>query len=242
MKAMILAAGLGTRLQPYTLTKPKALVPVHGIPMLEIIIKRLKKFGFSEIIINIHHFSDQIREFLSIHRNFDIHIELSDESAQLLETGGGLVKAKKFFSDGKPFLVHNVDVLTDINLTDLYAHHIKYDTLATLAVKNRPTSRPLLINQEQQLCGWFNNQTGQKLITRSSGEDLTSIAFSCVYVMNPEIFKLITETGKFSIMAPFLRLASNHVIMTWNHSQNIWFDLGRTENLPNAEPFVEKVI
>jgi NDP-sugar pyrophosphorylase family protein len=242
MKAMILAAGLGTRLQPFTLTKPKALVPVNGIPVLEIIIRRLKKYGISEIIINVHHFADQIREFLSFHHNFDISIDISDETSQLLETGGGLVKAGHFFNDGNPFLVHNVDVLTDFNIAELYEYHLKNKSLATLAVKERKTSRSLLINKEHQLCGWKNNQTGETIIARNTTENLIPIAFSCVYVLNPEIFTMITETGKFSIMDSFLRLATNYNISTWPHPQNFWYDIGKAENLAMAEPFVNMVI
>ncbi len=239
---MILAAGLGTRLQPYTFSKPKALVPVNGIPILEIIIRRLKKYGISEIVINVHHFADQIKEFLAFHNNFDISIQISDETSQLLETGGGLVKAGNFFRDGKPFLVHNVDVLTDFNINDLFEYHLKNRPLATLAVKDRITSRSLLINKELQLCGWRNNQTGETKIARKTTEKLIPIAFSCVYVLDPEIFTLITETGKFSIMDSFLRLASENDILTWPHPQNFWYDLGRTENLAIAGPFVEKVL
>jgi len=242
MKAMILAAGLGTRLQPFTFTKPKALVTIQGVPMLEIVIRRLKKFGISEIIINVHHFADQIREFLAEKHDFDISITISDESEQLLETGGGLMKARTFFRDGKPFLVHNVDVLTDLNIHELLSYHLTYNPLATLAVKDRITSRSLLINKEHLLCGWRNNQTGQTRLSGSLESDLMPVGFSCIYVLNPEIFDRITETGKFSIMDSFLRLACDHRILTWPHDQNFWYDLGRTENLTNAAPFVEKVI
>lgn len=242
MKAMILAAGMGTRLHPHTLTKPKALVLVHGIPMLEIIIRRLKKYGFTDIIINIHHFADQISSFLAQHDNFGISITLSDETSLLLETGGGLVKARDFFNDRKPFLVHNVDALTDFNINHLVDHHNKSKALITLAVKDRNTSRSLLINTEHQLCGWRNNQTGQTVISRGKEADLIPIAFSCAYVMNPEIFQHITETGKFSIMDTFLRLAATETIQTWRHDQNFWLDLGRTENLEKAESLVEQVI
>ena len=239
---MILAAGLGTRLHPFTLTKPKALVKVKGIPMLEIIIRRLIKFGITEIIINVHHFPDLIKEFILSHNNFDISISFSDETSGLLETGGGLVKARDFFNDGKPFLVHNVDALTDLNITDLFNFHIKNKPLATLAVKDRITSRSLLINQDQILCGWINNETGETKIRRKEINNLKPIAFSCVYILEPEIFSLISETGKFSIMDTFLRLSSDYNILTWQHPENFWWDMGRTENLAKAEPYVDIVL
>ncbi len=239
---MILTAGLGTRLHPYTLHKPKALVEVNGIPMLEIIIRRLIKNGITGIIINVHHFAGQIKEFLSFHNNFNISVFLSDETSQLLETGGGLVKAKWFFNDGKPFLVHNLDALTNFNISELYNYHLLHKPLATLAVKQRDTSRSLLINEKKLLCGWKNNQTGETIITGETMEVLQPFGFSGVYILDPSIFDLITETGKFSIMDVFLRLARDHNILTWDHPQNFWYDMGRTENLETAGRFVDLVI
>lgn len=238
MKAMILAAGMGTRLQPLTLTKPKALVEVKGIPMLEIVIKRLIKFGFTDIIINIHHFGDQIIEFLRRNDNFGISITISDERDLLLDTGGGLLKAKDFFADGKPFLVHNVDILTNLDLGLLYEAHAKNNSLATLAVKDRHTSRSLLIGADQSLCGWKNHQSGKTIIAKGEEADLHPIAFSAVYVLNPEIFPLISEKGVFSIMDVFLRLAGMHTIQTYRHDLDFWVDLGRVENLKEAEQYI----
>jgi NDP-sugar pyrophosphorylase family protein len=240
MKAMILAAGMGTRLHPLTLSKPKALVEVNGTPMLEIVIRRLIKYGFKDIVINVHHFADQIVSFLKNNHNFGISITISDETDLLLDTGGGLLKARDFLSDGHPFLVHNVDILTDFNLTDLYNYHIQNKPLATLAVKDRTTSRSFLINTKQELCGWRNNQTGKTIIAKGIEKDLSPIAFSCVHVMNPEIFDYITETGVFSITDTYLRLASNHTILTWSHNQSMWFDLGRVANLQEAEQYLNQ--
>jgi NDP-sugar pyrophosphorylase family protein len=241
MKAMILAAGMGTRLKPLTLTKPKALVEVKGKPMLEIVIRRLIRFGFTDIIINVHHFADQIIDFLKLNRNFGISIAISDETNLLLDTGGGLLKAKDFFDDGKPFLVHNVDILTDLHLTDLYNSHLTLKPLATLAVKERSTSRSLLIDRNQELSGWKNNQSGKIIIAKGSESALLPIAFSAVYVVNPEIFPLITESGVFSIMDVFLRLAGHYPILTYRHDQDFWIDLGRVENLKEAEFYMDRI-
>lgn len=241
MKAMILAAGMGTRLQPLTLTKPKALVEVNGVSMLEIAIKRLIKYGFTDVIVNVHHFADQIISFLKKNDNFGISITISEETDLLLDTGGGLLKAKDFFNDGKPFLVHNVDVLTNFNLTDLYNYHLLHKPLATLAVKDRPTSRSFLINKNKELCGWKNNETNQTIIAKGNEAELSPIAFSCVHVMSPEIFPLITETGVFSITNTYLRLAANHSILTWSHNNDVWFDLGRISNLREAEKHINKL-
>jgi NDP-sugar pyrophosphorylase family protein len=238
MKAMILAAGMGTRLHPLTLTKPKALVEVKGTPMLEIVIRRLIKYGFTDLIINVHHFSDQIIDFLERNHHFGVSIAISDETNVLLDTGGGILKAKDFLNDGLPFLVHNVDILTDFNLTELYQFHVKHMPLATLAVKDRTTSRSFLINESQELCGWRNNQTGQTIIAKGNEAQLNPIAFSCVHVISPEIFYLFTETGTFSITDTYLRLASRHTIQTWSHNQNLWFDLGRVANLKEAEQYI----
>jgi len=241
MKAMILAAGMGTRLQPLTLTKPKALVEVKGVPMLEIVIKRLIKYGFTDVIINVHHFAEQVVDFLERNHNFGISITISDETGLLLDTGGGLLKAKHFFNDGKPFLVHNVDILTNFDLNELYQFHLKRRSLATLAVKERPTSRSLLINKKQELCGWKNNETGSIIISKGNGQQLTPTAFSCVHVINPEIFYYITETGVFSITNTYLRLAETHQILTWSHNNDVWFDLGRVSNLKEAEQYMDKL-
>jgi NDP-sugar pyrophosphorylase family protein len=238
MKAMILAAGLGTRLQPLTLTRPKALVEIKGIPMLELIICKLINEGFDEIIINVHHFVGQIIDFLKAHNQFGISISISDESDLLLDTGGGILKARDFFNDGKPFLIHNVDILSDINLRELYEFHVLNRSLATLAVKDRKTSRSLLVNTDQELCGWKNNQTGQTIISKGEETDLTPIAFSAIHVMSPDIFPMISERGVFSIMDVYLSLAKSQRILTWRHDQNFWFDIGRIENLKEAEKYL----
>jgi NDP-sugar pyrophosphorylase family protein len=241
MKAMVLAAGMGTRLQPLTLTKPKALVEIDGTAMLEIILKKIIRSGFNDIIINVHHFADQIIDFLSRNKNFGASITISDETDFLLDTGGGLLKASSFFNDGKPFLVHNIDILSNINLLELYNYHCSKNALATLAVKERITSRSLLINSDGELSGWRNNETGQTIIARGFEADLTPIPFSAIHIMNPAIFPMITETGKFSVMDTYLRLARTVSIHTFRHDTDFWFDIGRVENLKAASPFVHEV-
>ena len=240
MKAMILAAGMGTRLHPVTLTKPKALAEVNGTPLLEMVVKRLMTYGFTDIVINVHHFADQIITFLKSNNNFGAHIEISDESDLLLDTGGALLKACHLLDDGEPFLVHNVDVITDFNLTDFYNFHLNHHPVATMAVKNRETSRSLLINSDHELAGWKNNLTGETIISHGNEAELVPTAFSCVHVMSPSLFPLITETGVFSIMKTYLRLAQTHSIMTWNHDYSLWLDVGRIENLREAENLLRR--
>lgn len=162
MKAMIFAAGLGSRLKPLTDTMPKALVPVAGRPMLEHVILKLKASGFTEIVINIHHFGEQIIDFLKANNDFGLTLHISDERDLLLDTGGGIRKARRFFENSdEPFLVHNVDILSDMNLKELYDFHLRNGSVATLLASRRKTSRYLLFDAEQRLCGWINKDTGQ---------------------------------------------------------------------------------
>src|SRR5210317_1542357 len=156
MKAMIFAAGLGTRLKPITNDRPKALAEIHGTPLIEIVIRRLINCGFNDIIINVHHFADKVLDFLASKNNFGINLQISDERGELLDTGGGLKKASWFFDDGKAFLVHNVDTLTDIDLLDYYHFHQKNNALATLLVRHRPGSRFFLFDENSILSGWEN--------------------------------------------------------------------------------------
>jgi len=228
---MILAAGHGTRLQPLTNNKPKALVEIKDVPILEIIIKRLIKFGFNDLIINVHHFADQIVDFLKVNENFGINIQISDEKEQLLETGGGIVYAKWFLNDIDPFLVYNVDILSDIDLSALVEFHIKNNSLATLAVKERETTRQILFDDNNNLCEWRNIQTGKRKVSREPFGSLKPLAFSGIHVLSPDIFNLIEEKGAFSIMDVYLRLAHNHAIKAFDHSHTKWFDLGRYEHV-----------
>ena len=162
MKAMIFAAGLGSRLKPLTDTMPKALVPIAGHPMLEHVILKLKAAGFTEIVINIHHFGEQILDFLEANENFGLIIHISDERDLLLDTGGGIKKARSFFENSdEPFLIHNVDILSDVNLKELYDYHLRSGAVATLLASQRKTSRYLLFDTDKRLCGWINKDTEQ---------------------------------------------------------------------------------
>jgi len=223
-KAMILAAGLGTRLYPLTRERPKALIEYEGKPLLQIITENLVKYGFKDIIVNIHHFPEMITDFLENNSNFGVNIVISDESNSLLETGGALKKASWFFDSG-PFLVHNVDVITDLDLNEFYQYHLSEKNLATLAVTTRKTTRPLLINNSRKLCGWKNNITGEEIIVRQQ-PDLLEVGFSGIYILNPEIFNLMHETGKFSVLPVFLRLAKDHPVGTYQYLGQ-WKDMGK---------------
>jgi NDP-sugar pyrophosphorylase family protein len=230
MKAMILAAGKGTRMLPFTENKPKALLEVQGITLLEHTILYLKYYGVEEIIINIHHYSKQIIDFVKRNSSFGLRIEFSDESDELLDTGGGLYKARWFFSDGKPFVLTSSDVITNLDLQEMYRYHEKNSPMATLAVKHRKSSRDFLFDQDYRLCGWHNNTTSETRVVRLVHNQV-KIAFSTIHILNPAIFDNITERGRFSIIDVYLRLAPVQRIMGFEHDQSLWFECGRIENL-----------
>jgi NDP-sugar pyrophosphorylase family protein len=241
MKAMIFAAGLGTRLKPFTNFKPKALAEINGVTLLEITIKRLKTFGFDDIIVNVHHYSNQVIDFLKQNNNFGVSITISDETDRLLDTGGGLKKAAHFFNDTKPFLVHNVDIVSNIDLEALYTVHCNSkNCLATLAAKERQSSREFLINAENELCGWRNNNTKELKISKGTESFLKPTSFCGIHVISPEMLPLITETGVFSIVNTYLRLASEHTIKLMPFNDAIWMDLGTPESLHKAECIFKK--
>ena len=238
MKAMILAAGKGTRLLSITDSKPKALVEINQVPLIEIVIKRLKSYGFNEIIINVHHFAESIIEFLNKKKNFDIKIAISNETDLLLDTGGGLKKTSWFFNDNMPFLVHNVDVLSDINLKQLYEAHIQSEALVTLAVRKKKSSRYLLFDNNNKLCGWKNIKGNKIKLVKSpdirTETNLNPLVFCGISVINPLLFELITEQGVFSIIDVYIRLAENNNIVAFNHDGSLWMDVGKKENLKVA--------
>jgi len=234
MKALILAAGLGTRLGQFTTNKPKALVELNGVTLLERAIRKVKELGVSEIVINIHHHGDQIIEFIHLNKNFNIPISISDERDQLLDTGGAILKARPLLGEKEPFLVYNVDILTSMHLEDLLAYHTLKGGLATVAVRNRETQRYLLFNAQMKLAGWRNTETGEEKLV---GDDvgLQNLAFSGIQIVQPEIFPLITERDKFSVIQLYLRLAKNHNIYGFRDSSELWMDLGKPEQLMQAE-------
>jgi mannose-1-phosphate guanylyltransferase len=238
MKAMILAAGLGTRLRPLTDDRPKALVEVAGHTLLEITLRRLREFGIREVIVNVHHFSDMVVDYLKKNDNFGMRIEISREDV-LLDTGGGLKKAAWFFLEGssdsdEPFLLHNVDVLSTIDLDRMAHAHRKNQALATLAVQNRETSRYLLFDEQNQLCGRLAGRDQAPEIVRSCGPT-QALAFSGVHVISPRFLALMTETGAFSIITSYLRLAGEgEKILAFRADKYYWRDLGKPESVLQA--------
>lgn len=239
--AMIFAAGLGTRLKPLTDTIPKALVPVDGMPLLELQLRRLKFFGFEEVVVNVHHFADKVIEFLKSCEGIGIEILVSDERDELLETGGGLMKASPLFSEADDVLVMNVDVLSNINLAELLENHRSTDALATLAVRNRETSRYLLFDQNLRMCGWKNVKTGEEKISRIVEDSVQQLAFSGIQVLSQRIFDLIKRSGKFSIIDSYIELSSNQPINAFVHDQDIWMDVGKPENLNQAADLLPQI-
>ncbi|RLD80549.1 MAG: nucleotidyltransferase family protein [Bacteroidetes bacterium] len=233
MKAMILAAGRGTRLQSLTENTPKALVQAGGMSLLERLIIKMKVQGVSSIVINVHHYADQIISFLEEKDYFGIPISISDESDTLLETGGGILKAAQFFDTEEAFIVHNVDILSDLDLRKLFAEHQSSKALATLAVKDRKTSRYLLFNEDMHMQGWENQQSGERIIP-GSPYNLSPLAFSGIHVISPALFPLITESGSFSIIETYLRLCKEHRIKGFIHTEGLWIDAGKPEGLQMA--------
>jgi len=233
MKAMIFAAGLGTRLKTLTEHKPKALVECNGRTLLEYAILKLKYSGFSELVVNVHHYSEQIIDFINSH-DFGIPIHISDETSQLLDTGGGLLNAKQFLDGKEPFLVCNVDILSTIDFQKMIAFHNQYNALATLAVSDRKTSRYLLFDTENQLCAWENCNTQEKKIVLPR-EKYIPLAFSGIQIVSPKIFDFITESGKFAIMDLYLRLAKSQPIIAYDHTGDFWLDIGKFEEFESIE-------
>ncbi|HQK12272.1 MAG TPA: nucleotidyltransferase family protein, partial [Candidatus Marinimicrobia bacterium] len=204
MKALILAAGLGKRLRPLTNQKPKALIEVGGRPLLQIAIEYLQMYGFDEIIINVHHYADQIIKYLEVNKYLGQNIIISDETDQLLDTGGALKKAAWFFEDSQPFLVYNVDILCDLDLRQFCKYHRESGALATLAVRQRSSERYLLFDEANVLCGWQNLKTGEIIQTRLSDSPLCQLAFSGISVLSPEILRYLPHKNIFSLIDLYL--------------------------------------
>jgi len=242
MRAMILAAGLGTRLRPLTNDRPKALVEVAGRTLLEITLSRLQSFGVREVIVNVHHFADMMVGYLKANHNFGMHIELSREDS-LLNTGGGLKKAAHFFNPSdEPFLLHNVDVISTIDLRRMVEFHREQRALATLAVQDRETSRFLLFDQDL-LCGRRSGRDGPPELVRSCTQS-QALAFSGIHVISPRLLRSMSEEGAFSIIETYLRLAGEgERVVGFRADEYYWRDLGKPENLKQAaEDLKHKVI
>jgi NDP-sugar pyrophosphorylase family protein len=239
---MVLAAGLGTRLRPLTNDRPKALVEVAGRTLLEITLTRLKSFGVQDVIVNTHHFAEMVESYLAAHGNFGMRIAISHEDV-LLDTGGGLKKAAWFFRDSdEPFLLHNVDVVSAIDLAAMAQFHAEHGALATLAVQARETSRPLLFDERGELCGRVLKH-GEREMARAS-EHPEPLAFAGIHVISPRIFELMHEDGVFSIIPAYLRMASaGEKITAYRADGAYWRDMGRPESIAAAErDMVAKVL
>ncbi len=237
MKALIFAAGKGTRLKPFTDHHPKALAVVNDVPLLERNIRYLQSFGINDFVINIHHFGNQIADFLRKNDNFGAKIEISDESDELLETGGGLVFARKFLDHGEDFLIMNADILTDMNVDDFVKDHLERKDFVTLAVSDRVSSRKLLFNDEMVLRGWLNVQTGEQRLAEFN-KGFKALAFSGIHCVNPMIFDKIKRTGKFSIMEEYLDLMHHEKIRGFEHHA-VLIDVGRPESVLEAEKYFQ---
>jgi N-acetyl-alpha-D-muramate 1-phosphate uridylyltransferase len=257
-KAMILAAGLGTRFAPWTNSHPKALAIVNGKSLLQRNIEYLQAHGISDVVVNVHHFAQQVIDALAMNNGWGSKITISDETDQVLETGGGLKKARPFL-DQAPFIMMNADILTDLDLSKLIRDHFQHRPLATLAVTGRTTSRYFLFDEQMELCGWRNTKTGQERIARPAparpgpivstpvpdpaapaprtpkSAAQTPKAFSGIHVIDPAIFPLISQEGKFSIVDVYLDLAVNQAIRGFDHSQTKFVDVGKPESVPQAE-------
>lgn len=238
-KAFILAAGLGTRLGKITDEKPKALSEVKGTPMLKLVIEKLLKEGISEFIINIHHHGQQVLNFLNDHNNFGTTIHISDERDLLLDTGGAIAKAKEYFTGNDPVLIHNVDVISSLDLQVLDKYHINKKALATLCVRKRKSSRQLLFDDEMKLVGWHNVKTGEFKWTDSEKANYQFFAYSGIYLVNPEFARKIPFTGKFSIIDAWLKMASAHPIFGYLDDSPVWFDLGTEAKIAEAENYLK---
>jgi NDP-sugar pyrophosphorylase family protein len=235
MKAMLLAAGLGTRLKPWTDNHPKALALVNGKPLLQRNIEYLRSSGITEVVVNVHHLARQVIDAIEQNEGWGSNITISDESDAVLETGGGLKKAAWFFENQTSFILMNVDILTDLSLDKLILAHSTGDRLATLATTNRKTSRYFLFDEEDILCGWKNTKTGEEKIIRHSST-LKPKAFSGIHAISTEIFSLMQLPGtKFSMVDVYLSLCNGHKLVSFDHSGSIFIDVGNRESLIRSE-------
>jgi N-acetyl-alpha-D-muramate 1-phosphate uridylyltransferase len=234
IKAMIFAAGLGTRFKPWTDHHPKALAVINGKSLLQRNIEYLQTQGITDVVVNVHHFAEQIVEAVAQNRGWGSQVTISDETDAVLETGGGLVKARPLLDGDGPFVTINADILTDFKIADLLAFHQQQKALISFAVSERTTSRYFLFDDDNRLSGWANTQTGEEKIVRPAN-NLRRMAYSCVVVFEPDVFPLIRQTGKFSLTEMYLDLAPEHKIMGFPHSGDRWMDVGKTESVKKAE-------
>lgn len=234
MKAMIFSAGLGTRFKPWTDSHPKALALVNGKPLLQHNIEYLQRYGIRDVVVNVHHFADQVIDAVQKNKGWGSNIMISDEREEILETGGGLLKAKDLLQGEEPFITLNADFLTDLNIADLIAFHKNKKALISFGITNRKTSRYFLFDENDRLCGWRNIKTGEEKIAVAK-DNLKEMAYSCVVIFQPEIFELIPQRGKFSLVDTYLSLAADHPIYGYDHSGDKLVDVGKPESVAIAE-------
>lgn len=234
MKAMIFAAGLGTRFKPWTDNHPKALAMVNGKSLLQRNIEYLQQYDITDVVVNVHHFADQIIDTVQANKGWGSKVVISNETNEVLETGGGLLKARPLLEGDESFVTLNVDILTNLDINALLDFHRQHKPLVSFGVTNRSTSRYFLFDADSRLCGWRNVTTGEENMAISK-PGLIQKAYSCVVVFEPRIFSLIKQTGKFSLTTTYLNLAAEHYIMGYDHSGDHLVDVGKPESVLIAE-------
>ncbi len=241
MKALLFAAGLGTRLRPLTNDRPKALVEVDQKTLLQHAIEYLQRQGIDEVVLNIHHFGELVLDFLATNNNFGSRIQISDERGKLLETGGALVKAAPLLAGDTPIVLYNVDVLTNLDLRPMLDYHHAQQATATLAIRQRKSSRYLLFDEEKRLSGWTNVSTKERRVQRKA-DNLQPYAFSGIHIIAPVLLRLLpAPKGAFSIIETYLELAASERLMGYVHDQDYWFDVGKPERLAEATIFIQSL-
>ncbi len=239
-KAIIFSAGLGTRFKPWTDKHPKALALVNGKSLLQRNIEYLQLYNINDVVVNVHHFPGQVINAIEKNKGWGSNIIISDESNEVLETGGGLLKARKLLEGDDPFISLNVDVLTDLDINKIKSFHARHKPLISFGVTERKTSRNILLDTNNRMCGWRNNTSGEEKIVIQK-ENLKPFAYSCVVMYQPEVFSLIKQQGKFSIMDTYLDLAAENLILGYDHTGDKWVDVGKPESVEVAEKMFKSV-
>ena len=235
---MIFAAGLGTRFKPWTDKHPKALALINNKSLLQRNVEYLQQYHITDVVVNVHHFADQIIAAVEENKGWGSNIIISDERNEVLETGGGLLNAKQLLQSNEPFITLNADILTNLNINDLISFHKKNNALISFGITNRKSSRCFLFDESNRLCGWENSSTGEKKIAINK-EPLHAMGYSCVAVFEQAVFTLIPQKGKFSLTDTYLSLAPNHLIMGYDHSGDQFIDVGKPESVAAAEKIFE---
>ena len=234
MNAMIFAAGLGTRFKPWTDSHPKALAVVNHKSLLQRNIEYLQQYNIPNVVVNVHHFADQIIDAVNENKGWGSNIIISDERNEVLETGGGLLKAEILLKNDEPFITLNADILTDLSISNLLSFHKSNEALISFGITNRKSSRNFLFDEQNRLCGWVNNVTGEQKISIAK-DNLKPMAYSCVAIFDPSVFQLIPQRGKFSLTETYLSMAAEHLIMGYEHSGDRFIDVGKPESVALAE-------